>query len=216
MLEAKNVNLVYPDGDKEKVVLDNISLKINDGESVVLVGPSGSGKSSMIYLLSALKKPTSGDIIFDNNIISSKKDTSGERYDSFGFIFQQHFLIPYLSVLENVLIAIKDSDTIEKSKEMLKKLGLEEHLNKKPHQLSGGQRQRVSIARALVKKPRVLFADEPTASLDHDTAVEVMSLIREMKDTTTLIMATHDTSLLEENDRVIVVNHHKLEEKIKA
>ncbi len=216
MLEAKNVNLVYPDGDKEKVVLDNISLKINDGESVVLVGPSGSGKSSMIYLLSALKKPTSGDIIFDNNIISSKKDTSGERYDSFGFIFQQHFLIPYLSVLENVLIAIKDSDTIEKSKEMLKKLGLEEHLNKKPHQLSGGQRQRVAIARALVKKPRVLFADEPTASLDHDTAVEVMSLIREMKDTTTLIMATHDTSLLEENDRVIVVNHHKLEEKIKA
>ena len=216
MLEAKNVSLVYPDGEKEKVVLDNISLKINDGESVVLVGPSGSGKSSMIYLLSALKKPTSGDIIFDNNIISSKKDTSGERYDSFGFIFQQHFLIPYLSVLENVLIAIKDSDTIEKSKEMLKKLGLEEHLNKKPHQLSGGQRQRVAIARALVKKPRVLFADEPTASLDHDTAVEVMSLIREMKDTTTLIMATHDTSLLEENDRVIVVNHHKLEEKIKA
>ena len=216
MLEAKNVSLVYPDGDKEKVVLDNISLKINDGESVVLVGPSGSGKSSMIYLLSALKKPTSGDIIFNNSNISGKKDTSDERYDSFGFIFQQHFLIPYMSVLENVLIAIKDSDTIEKSKEMLIKLGLEEHLNKKPHQLSGGQRQRVAIARALVKKPRVLFADEPTASLDHETAVEVMSLIREMKDTTTLIMATHDTSLLEENDRVIVVNHHKLEEKIKA
>ena len=216
MLEAKNVSLVYPDGDKEKVVLDNISLKINDGESVVLVGPSGSGKSSMIYLLSALKKPTSGDIIFNNSNFSGKKDTSDERYDSFGFIFQQHFLIPYMSVLENVLIAIKDSDTIEKSKEMLIKLGLEEHLNKKPHQLSGGQRQRVAIARALVKKPRVLFADEPTASLDHETAVEVMSLIREMKDTTTLIMATHDTSLLEENDRVIVVNHHKLEEKIKA
>ncbi len=216
MLEAKNVSLVYPDGDKEKIVLDNISLKINDGESVVLVGPSGSGKSSMIYLLSALKKPTSGDIMFDNINISEKKDTSGERYDSFGFIFQQHFLIPYMSVLENVLIAIKDSETVEKSKEMLIKLGLEEHLNKKPHQLSGGQRQRVAIARALVKKPRVLFADEPTASLDHETAVEVMSLIREMKDTTTLIMATHDTTLLEESDRIIVVNHHKLEEKTKA
>lgn len=216
MLEAKNVSLIYPDGDKQKTVLDNVSLKINDGESVVLVGPSGSGKSSMIYLLSALKKPSSGEIIFDNNNISEKKDTSTERYDSFGFIFQQHFLIPYLSVLENVLIAIKDGDTLEKSKEILKKLGLEEHLNKKPHQLSGGQRQRVAIARALVKKPRVLFADEPTASLDHATAVEVMTLIREMKDTTTLIMATHDTSLLEETDRVILVNNQKLEEKVQA
>jgi len=210
MLEAKNISLVYPDGDKEKVVLDNINLKINDGDSVILVGPSGSGKSSMIYLLSALKMPTSGQVVFDDIVISDKKDSSAERYDSFGFIFQQHFLIPYLNVLENVCIAIKDKDTIEKSKDILKKLDLEEHMNKKPHQLSGGQRQRVAIARALVKKPRILFADEPTASLDHNTALEVMSLIREMKDTTTLIMATHDTSLLAENDRIITVNNQKI------
>lgn len=164
----------------------------------------------MIYLLSALKMPTSGQVVFDDIVISDKKDSSAERYDSFGFIFQQHFLIPYLNVLENVCIAIKDKDTIEKSKDILKKLDLEEHMNKKPHQLSGGQRQRVAIARALVKKPRILFADEPTASLDHNTALEVMSLIREMKDTTTLIMATHDTSLLAENDRIITVNNQKI------
>lgn len=212
MLKANNVSLVYPDGDKEKVVLDKINFQVNDGDCVVLVGPSGSGKSSMIYLLSALKKPTKGEIIFDGNIISDKKDTSSERYEYFGFIFQQHFLIPYLNVLENVTISFKGNDSKEKSIEILNKLGLGEHLNKKPHQLSGGQRQRVAIARALVKKPRVLFADEPTASLDHATALEVMSLIREMKDTTTLIMATHDNSLLCPTDRIIHVNNQTLEE----
>lgn len=213
MLEAKELCLVYPDGDKQKVVLNKINLTIKEGESVVLLGPSGSGKSSLIYLLSALKKPTEGDIIFDGNVLSDKKDTSPERYESFGFIFQQHFLIPYFTVLENVMIAKKTSDSQEKSIAILKKLGLEDHLNKKPHQLSGGQRQRVAIARALVKEPRILFADEPTASLDHTTALEVMELLRDMKDKTTLIMATHDTSLLAPSDRIITVNNQKIEEK---
>jgi len=214
MLKAKKLSLVYPDGDNQKVVLDSVDLTINEGETVVFVGPSGSGKSSLIYLLSALKKPTNGDVIFDSNVISGKKDTASERYKHFGFIFQQHFLIPYLTVLENVCIAIKSKDSEQKSIEILKKLGLEEHLNKKPYQLSGGQRQRVAIARALVKEPRILFADEPTASLDHKTAIEVMSLMRNMKNKTTLIMATHDTSLLSPDDRVITVNNQKIEEKL--
>lgn len=212
MLEAKNISLVYPDGDKQKVVLDSINLTIQDGDTVALVGPSGSGKSSMIYLLSALKKPTSGEILFDGESISEKKDTAAERYTHFGFIFQQHFLIPHLNVLENVCVAIKSAESVEKSRAILQKLGLNEHLNKKPHQLSGGQRQRVAIARALVKEPRILFADEPTASLDHATASEVMSLIRNIREKTTLIVATHDTSLLLETDRVITVNDQRLEE----
>lgn len=213
MLEAKNISLVYPDGDKQKVVLDSVNLTVRDGDTVALVGPSGSGKSSMIYLLSALKKPTSGEILFDGDVLSCKKDTASERYTHFGFIFQQHFLIPYLSVLENVCVAIKSDENTEKSKTILQKLGLKEHLNKKPHQLSGGQRQRVAIARALVKEPRILFADEPTASLDHATAEEVMDLIRNIREKTTLVIATHDTSLLRETDRVITVNNQKLEER---
>lgn len=214
MLEARKLSLIYPDGDKQKVVLDSVDLSIKEGETVVFLGPSGSGKSSLIYLLSALKKPTNGEVLFNDSVLSGKKDTASERYESFGFIFQQHFLIPYLTVLENVSIAIKNKDSQEKSIEILKKLGLEDHLNKKPHQLSGGQRQRVAIARALVKEPRILFADEPTASLDHTTALEVMSLLRNMKNKTTLIMATHDTSLLADGDRIITVNNQKIEEKV--
>lgn len=213
MLKAKNLSLVYADGDKQKVVLNSIDLTINEGETVVFLGPSGSGKSSLIYLLSALKKPTDGDVIFNENILSSKKDTAQERYEHFGFIFQQHFLIPYLTVLENVCIAIKSKDSRDKSIAILNQLGLKEHLNKKPHQLSGGQRQRVAIARALVKEPKILFADEPTASLDHETALEVMTLLRNMKRKTTLIMATHDTSLLSPDDRVVIVNNQEIEEK---
>jgi len=212
MLKAKQLSLIYPDGDKQKVVLESVDLTIKEGETVVFLGPSGSGKSSLIYLLSALKKPTAGEVLFNDIVLSGKKDTASERYESFGFIFQQHFLIPYLTVLENVSIAIKSKDAQEKSADILKKLGLEEHFNKKPHQLSGGQRQRVAIARALVKEPRVLFADEPTASLDHTTALEVMSLLRKMKNKTTLIMATHDTSLLTDSDRIITVNNQKIEE----
>jgi len=215
MLKAKNLSLVYPDGDKQKVVLDNISLTINEGETVVLLGPSGCGKSSLIYLLSVLKKPTDGKIILGDSELSGRKDTSTQRYEDFGFIFQQHFLIPYLTALENVSIAIKSKDSIKKSTEILEKLGLGEHLNKKPHKLSGGQRQRVAIARALVKEPRILFADEPTASLDHATALEVMGLLRNMKNKTTLIMATHDTSLLDDSDRVIMVGENQIKETIK-
>lgn len=212
MLEAKNISLVYPDGDKQKVVLDNVNLQIEHGDSVALVGPSGSGKSSLIYLLSALKKPTSGEVMFDSTTLSAEKDTSSKRYDHFGFIFQQHFLIPYLNVLENVRIAIKSAEGEEKSRSILDKLGLSEHLNKKPHQLSGGQRQRVAVARALVKSPRVIFADEPTASLDQATAKEVMELIRGIKGETTLILATHDLSLIRDSDRIITVNNCNIEE----
>jgi len=214
MLVVKNLNLVYPDGDKQNIVLSDINFRINESETVVFVGPSGSGKSSLIYLLAGLKKPTSGNVIFNGNVLSGKNDTAKERYENFGFIFQQHFLIPYLTVLENVCVAIKSKDSRIKSIEILKKLGLEDHLNKKPHQLSGGQRQRVAIARALVKNPKILFADEPTASLDHTTALEVMALLRNMKNKTTLIMATHDTSLLSPEDRVVTVYNHMINENL--
>ncbi|MFT3952832.1 MAG: ABC transporter ATP-binding protein [Oscillospiraceae bacterium] len=213
MLEAQNISLVYPDGDKQKVVLDSVSITVQDGETVALVGPSGSGKSSLIYLLSALKKPSSGEVFFNGASLSGKKDTAAERYEHFGFIFQQHFLIPYLSVLENVSVAMKSAASTEKARTMLQKLGLEEHLHKKPHQISGGQRQRVAIARALVKEPQILFADEPTASLDHATATEVMELIRHIGENTTLIIATHDTSLLRDTDRVITVNNQQITER---
>lgn len=203
MLEAKNISLSYKDGNNETIdVLKDVSIQFENGEFVALLGPSGSGKSSLIYLLSLLKKPTSGCIFLDGQEISSKKDNYKIRYDNFGFIFQQHFLISHLNVLENVCYASYHPKTIKDDAiSILNDLGLGDHLLKKPYQLSGGQRQRVAIARALVKKPRYIFADEPTASLDHNTAVTVMNLLEYYCKQSTIICATHDISVLPANCR---------------
>ncbi|GHV02506.1 ABC transporter [Clostridia bacterium] len=207
MIQAKNLKLVYPDGAREKTVFDGVNLKIDEGERVVLVGPSGSGKSSLIYLLSLLKAPTAGRIYFDGRGCAAPADALKMRYERFGFIFQQHFLIGYLTVLENVLLSVKGADekTRARACEILETLGLKEHLHKKPPCLSGGERQRAAIARALLKNPRVLFADEPTASLDHATAAAVMRMLNDAAAGKILITATHDLSLLQGGERVLRV-----------
>lgn len=197
MLEIENLFLTYKDGNENREVLKNVSYKFGDGIFYTLLGPSGSGKSSLIYILSLLRKATSGSIILEGNKISAKSDMYKIRYENFGFIFQQHFLIPYLSVLENVCMASYNPKKIKDDAiEILKDLGLEEHMNKKPYQLSGGQKQRVSIARALVKKPKYIFADEPTASLDHKTAIKVMKLLEKACANSTVICTTHDTTIV--------------------
>lgn len=200
MLKCKNLCLEYPDGDTNKVILNNINLDINENENIVLVGPSGSGKSSLIYLLSCLRKPTNGEIFFnDTNLSLLQSDELADfRRKHFAFIFQMHFLLPYLTIIENVLVAKNDySDkSKQQASELLFNLGLEKQINKKIYQMSGGERQRVAVARALITDPDIIFADEPTASLDHNTAVEVIVLLKNHKAKSTLVMATHDTSLL--------------------
>lgn len=207
MLSCKKLCLEYPDGENTKTVLNGINLDINKGDNVILLGPSGSGKSSLIYLLSTLRKPTKGEVYLEDALISSKdkKIVADIRKKRFGFIFQMHFLIPYLSVIENVLAAdnSRDKSAREKAIGILKKLKMSGHINKKIYQLSGGERQRVAIARALMNDPDIIFADEPTASLDHKTAVDVINVLKNYKEDSILIMATHDTSILQGDERIV-------------
>ena len=216
MLTCKNLHLEYKDGDKSTLVLNGINLEIKKGEKVIFLGPSGSGKSSLIYLLSTLRRPTKGEVYLDDTLISSNdaKIDPNIRKTRFGFIFQMHFLIPYLTVLENVLSTLnsKDKQSCEKAIAILKKIKMEDHINKKTHQLSGGERQRVAIARALMNDPDIIFADEPTASLDHKTAREVLSVLKKYKKDAILIMATHDTSILQGDERVLKVANGNISE----
>lgn len=214
MIITENLKLVYPDGIKTKTIFEGLNLTINDGDRVALIGPSGSGKSSLIYLLSLLKMPTAGKIYFDGKTCENTADRINMRYDSFGFIFQQHFLLGYLTVLENVAIAVKNADSkvYDRAREILSSLGLGEHTHKKPYQLSGGERQRVAIARALIKNPSVIFADEPTASLDHDTGAAVMDMLKKAAAGKILITATHDIGLLDGGERVLRVANGSINE----
>jgi putative ABC transport system ATP-binding protein len=219
MIKTENLKLVYPDGTgQEKKIFDGLNLTINDGDRIALVGPSGSGKSSLIYLLSLLKAPTDGKIVFDGKEFQTETERLDIRYREFGFIFQQHFLIGYMTVLENVVVAVKnpDSKLKEKAIEILDSLGLKDHMHKKPHLLSGGERQRVAIARALIKNPRVIFADEPTASLDRNTGITVVNILRKATEGKILVMATHDTSLLDGSERVLHIENGIVNETAKA
>ena len=209
MLACKNLCLDYPDGADTKTVLNNVNLEFKKGENVVFIGPSGSGKSSLIYLLSCLREPTKGEIFLNDISLSAKKNNhiADIRKKHFAFIFQMHFLFPYLTTIENVLVAKNDYSKASKEEaaDLLEKLGLSDHINKKIYQMSGGQRQRVAIARALISNPDIIFADEPTASLDHQTATEVLEILKSHKHDSILIMATHDTSILTGDERQIKV-----------
>lgn len=215
MIECKELSLYYKDGKTERKIFENVNINIGPGKKVVFLGPSGSGKSSLIYLLSGLRKPTSGSILYNSVDYESlnERQMTLLRSDDFGFIFQMHFLIPYLTVFENIEIGLKKKGPNYKTEieELSTRLGLEEHLHKKIYQMSGGQRQRVAIARALIKKPKIIFADEPTASLDHQTSLEVMRLLDEQMSGASLIMATHDTSVIDESFNVIHIKDNLFE-----
>lgn len=206
MLNCKNLTLDYKDGKSTKRVFSDVNCDFSDGGRYVVLGPSGCGKSSLLYLLSGLRRPTDGQILYDGFDVSnaSANDLTALRRTDFSFIFQMHFLIPYMTVEENVLVGLcnVNKDGKEKAAELLEALKIADKIKNKPCELSGGERQRVAVARALIKSPKVLFADEPTASLDHATAVEVYSLINSLTNAT-LITATHDKSLLLGNEQII-------------
>lgn len=171
------------------------------------MGPSGSGKSSLLYALATLKEITSGSITYHGQEMTQfdAEKRAALRKQDFGFIFQRHFLIDYLTVLQNVLTPVNCTDCawVERSYDLLKRLGIDHLAHKKPHELSVGQRQRVAIARALVSDPKVIFGDEITASLDHDSAADVMSLLHEYKKDRLVIIVTHDPTILEDADEII-------------
>lgn len=207
-IDGRDLNLIY-DYSKgfETYALRSVSISMKKGEFLGVSGPSGSGKSSLLYVLSGLKQPTSGTVYYDDTDIEAYKpyEKACFRKKKFGFIFQKHMLVEYMNVLDNVLVPLNDNGNTSRDNalELLDSLGLGRYANKKPYQLSGGQRQRVAVARALINKPSVVFADEPTASLDHGNAREVMSILENFKNTISLIVVTHDKTILKNADRII-------------
>ena len=212
ILKVENLTKSYGKGEAKVDAIKNINLSINKGEFVAIVGPSGSGKSTLLHLLGGVDKPTSGKVyINDVDIYNLKeKDLSIFRRRNVGLIYQFYNLIPVLSVKENILLPAElDNRKIDKDylDDLLKALGLKERANHLPNELSGGQQQRTSIGRALINRPSIVLADEPTGNLDSKNSKEVLELLKlsVRKYNQTLIMITHDPSIALQADRVITI-----------
>ena len=204
MITAKNIKKKYNDQE----VLRGIDLKIDKNEFVVILGASGSGKSTLLNILSGLEKSDSGEVVYDNESISdySEKQLTKFRKDKIGFVFQQYYLLNNLTVEQNVKVGANLADNKEYV-DIIKQLGLEDKLSKYPNELSGGEQQRVSIARALAKKPTVLFLDEPTGALDEETGRKILEYLLKLKDKShfTMIMVTHNENIAELANKIIHV-----------
>ena len=211
MLQLKSIKKEYVTGELHQTALDDVSLNFRDNEFVAILGPSGSGKTTLLNIVGGLDRYDSGDLII--NGISTKKykdrDWDAYRNHTIGFVFQSYNLIPHQSILSNVELAltisgVSKSERRKRAKDALEKVGLGEHMHKRPNQLSGGQMQRVAIARALVNNPDILLADEPTGALDSETSVQVMDMLKEVAKDRLVIMVTHNPELAEKYSTRIV------------
>ncbi len=213
MIKAENITKYYGSSTNRTEVLKNISLKIDDGDFVVILGASGSGKSTLLNVLSGLERPDSGTITYDGNNIADFDDDRLTKFrkENVGFVFQQYYLLPNMNVDKNVKLGA-DLAKNKNYREIINTLGLGDKINKYPSELSGGEQQRASIARALAKNPKVLFADEPTGALDEKTGRLILSYIAELqKDGNfTVIMVTHNENIAETANTVIKMNSGKI------
>ena len=218
LIELKDIYKIYSDGESEIRALDGISLNIDNGEFVAIVGSSGSGKSTCMNIIGCLDIPTSGTYFLNETDVSTmdEKSLAHVRNKEIGFIFQQYNLIPKLKVLENVELpllykGIPSQERRELAMNALERVGLADRADKYPSQLSGGQQQRVSIARALAGGPSVILADEPTGALDSKTSKEVIDFMIELNNQgNTIILITHDNSIAAKAKRVIRIQDGKI------
>jgi putative ABC transport system ATP-binding protein len=209
MLQGENLTLTYQDGETTIDAVHDVSITVEDHQFIGILGPSGSGKSSLLYLLSGLRKATQGEVYLDDRAYGKmpERERVALRRTEFGFVFQQHFLINYLTSLENVMVAapVQDKAHAEQARALLADLGMGDKLHRFPYELSGGERQRVAVARAMIHRPRVIFADEPTGLLDRRTGLQVMALLRSYRDQGSLIAVTHNPEILAEADLVVTL-----------
>lgn len=218
MLELNKISKVYETDDLKQVALKDVSIRFRDSEFVSILGPSGSGKTTLLNIIGGLDQYTSGDLIINGISTREYKDNDWDRYrnHSVGFVFQSYNLIPHQSVLSNVELALTISGVSKKERrnraiKVLKKVGLGEHINKRPNQLSGGQMQRVAIARALINDPDVLLADEPTGALDTKTSIQIMNLLKEISENKLVIMVTHNPDIANDySTRIIKISDGKI------
>ncbi len=205
LIEARGASLLYRDGKRVVHAVREVSLRVHRGEFVGIEGPSGSGKSSLLYLLSGLKMPTAGTVAYQGRSYAAMSDAerSAIRRTRFGFVFQQPYLLGYLTVLENLLVSAPDSRAwAARAHQLLEALGLSELAHRYPAALSGGERQRVCVARALLMEPEVVFADEPTAALDQQTGLQVLELLTQHRGEGAVVLVTHDPLMLSYCDTV--------------
>ena len=218
-IKATNVIKKYKVGKQIIRAIDDVSVDIHEGEFVALVGPSGSGKSTLLHLLGGLDKPTSGEIVVGGKNVSSVNDRqlSKFRNQTIGFVFQSFYLQPFLTLRRNIEVAsmpqrMRRAERKLRIESLARQGGLYDRLNHRPHELSGGQIQRAAIARALLNRPAIILADEPTGNLDSANSRDIISLFQQIREQyhATIIIATHDNEIAAQADRVIALKDGRL------
>lgn len=213
-VKLENVSKIYGTKEVKIIAVDEISFQIAEGEFVVIVGPSGAGKTTVLNILGGMDKATSGKVWVDGRNVAkySNKQLTGYRRNDIGFVFQFYNLVPNLTALENVELALQICENPLDAREVLEEVGLKDRLTNFPAQLSGGEQQRVSIARALAKNPKLLLCDEPTGALDYQTGKSILKLLQDMcrEKGMTVIVITHNSALTPMADRVIKIKNGKV------
>lgn len=213
-VKLENVSKIYGSGEVKIVAVDKISFEIHKGEFVVVVGPSGAGKTTVLNILGGMDKASSGKVLVDGVDIAgfSNKQLTSYRREDIGFVFQFYNLVPNLTALENVELALQICKEPLDARTVLEEVGLKNRLGNFPAQLSGGEQQRVSIARALAKNPKLLLCDEPTGALDYQTGKAILKLLQDMcrEKGMTVIVITHNSALTPMADRVIRIKNGKV------
>ncbi|MDP2178624.1 ATP-binding cassette domain-containing protein [Methylicorpusculum sp.] len=212
MIEVNDLSFSFGSGELKNTVLKNVDLTIHAGEIVIMTGPSGSGKTTFLTIIGALRQATEGNVcVIGQQLVNSSEYAKVKIRQQIGYIFQQHNLLKSLTAVQNVAMALEmhpglsETQRLQRSADMLCSVGLDDRLYYKPDQLSGGQRQRVSIARALVGKPKIVLADEPTASLDKHSGQDAVGVLKKLAKEagTTILLVTHDYRILDIADRIV-------------
>lgn len=206
-LACEGASLEYTDGTRRTFALREVTVTLPPGKFYGIMGPSGSGKSSLLYVLSGLKNPTQGAARFGSFVYgqNTSQAVTRLRRERFGFVFQQPFLLPYLPALENIIVAAarQDNDARKKALGLLDELGMTGLENKLPSQLSGGEKQRVSVVRAMMNDPEIIFADEPTAALDQTNGHKVIDALSRWRERGTIVVVTHDAGMVGSADEIL-------------